>query len=223
MFHVKHATLALLLIGFHLLAYPQAQVIIQDKPFSISIPKIESIQYELQSDGHYKTLTRLERDFFYWVNHLRFSPSIFAKDIVVKYLEQFPEMESSSSDDLMKELKGMETLPLLVPDSKLSSAAKSHGMDLVTSGRSLSHTGSRGRDFTSRIRNIGSLKCASENLYEGRAEALEALILLLIDHGVAGYGHRKAILKPYFSRMGCSVVQRPDNGSFVFVQIFSCQ
>jgi hypothetical protein len=223
MFHVKHATVALLLINFHQIGYSQAHVTIQDKPISIPVQKIEWIQDDLLTDGHYKSLTRLERDFFYWVNHLRFSPSLFAKDIVVKYLEQFPEMESSSSDDLLKELNGIETLPLLVPDSKLSSVAKSHGMDLVKNGRSLSHTGSRGRDFALRIRETGFLKCASENLYEGRAEALEALILLLIDHGVPGYGHRKAILKPYFGRMGCSVVQRPDNVSFVFVQIFSCQ
>ena len=223
MFHVKHSLPFLLLINFHEIGHSQAQVTIPDKPFSISVEKISSIKEPLCSDAHYMSWTELERDFFYWVNHLRSNPSLFAQQIVIKYLQQFQEMESSSSRDLLRELNSLEPLPLLIPDAKLSSAAKTHGMDLVKTGRSLSHTGSKGRDFTSRMRAIGNLKCASENLYEGRAVALEALIILLIDHGVPGFGHRKAILKPYFSRMGCSVVQRPDQGPFIFVQIFSCQ
>lgn len=223
MFHVKHALLPFALIMFQQTGYSQARVTIQNKPFSISTQRKDSIQELLSSNLHYNALSPLERDFFYWVNHLRSNPPLFARDFVLLYLEQFPEMENTSLWDLVKELSGMESLQLLIPDAALSSAAKKHGMDLANTGRSLTHIGSKGKDFATRMREIGNLKCASENLYEGRDQALEALIILLIDHGVPGYGHRKAILNPHFNRMGCSVVQRPEKGPFIFVQIFSCQ
>lgn len=202
---------------------PQAQVVIQDKPFILSPIKQDSLRNSLTGNSHYRNLDTLEQDFFYWVNHLRWDPSSFGTEIVEPYLREFPEMESSSSKSLLSELSRLEKLPFLSPDAGLSAVAGKHALDLVQNSRPLSHTGSKNRNFQSRIREAGTVKCASENLYEGRDQALEALIILLIDHGVPGYGHRGAILNPNHTKMGCSVVQRPNNGLFIYVQVFSCQ
>ena len=222
-FHVKHSILFLSLSLFHPIAISQVQVTIQDKPLAIIVPRVRQIERTLYSFSHYRSLDSLEQEFFYWVNHLRSNPPDFADKILVKYLEQFPEMTSSSSNDLLKELYSLEGLPLFIPESGLSSVAGKHALDLAQNNRSLSHVGSKGRDFATRIRELGGFKCASENLYEGRPHALEALIILLIDHGIPGFGHRRAILNPSHSKMGCSIVQRPDNGMYIFVQVFSCQ
>jgi hypothetical protein len=222
-FHVKHSILFLILSLFHAIAISQVQVTIQDKPLSIKVPRVQQIERTLSSFSHYRSLDSLEQDFFYWVNHLRTNPPDFAERILVKYLEQFPEMTSASSNDLLKELLSLGSLPTFTPEAGLSSVARKHALDLAHNKRSLSHEGSNGRDFATRIREIGGFKCASENLYEGRPHALEALIILLIDHGVPGFGHRRAILNPIHQKMGCSIVQRPDNGLYIFVQVFSCQ
>lgn len=222
MFHVKHPILLAVLFLLHQPTYSQAQVTIEDKPFTIQPTRKESIQISLSDNPHFQSLTSIERDFFYWVNHLRSNPRSFADDVIRPYLKEYPELRSKSSEDLFSDLKSLESLPLLTPDAMLSSAARKHATDLTGSGLSLSHTGSKGRDFGFRMREQGIKKCAAENLYEGRGIGLEALILLLIDHGVPGYGHRKALLSPVYASMGCSVVQRPSQGYHVFVQIFSC-
>jgi hypothetical protein len=222
MFHVKHPILLAILFLLHPPIYSQAQVTIEDKPFNIQPTRKESIQKSLSDHPLFKSLTSIERDFFYWVNHLRSDPRSFAYDVIHPYLKEYPELRSKSSEDLLNDLTSQESLPLLLPDAILSSAARMHATDLTGSSLTLSHTGSKGRDFGFRMREQGIRKCAAENLYEGRGIGLEALILLLIDHGEPGYGHRKALLSPIYSNMGCSVVQRPPQGYHVFVQIFSC-
>lgn len=223
MFHVKHPSILLISISFHSLLWSQVQVTIQDKPFVVPSQRLDTVVRFLSSQSDYSTQNTHEKEFFYWVNHMRSNPTGFARDVVSRYLEEFPEMKSESAIDLLNELNGLTTLPLLHPKAFIGVAAKKHALFLLQTNRNLTHTGSGGKDFFTRMKDAGIGGIAGENLYEGRGNLLEALIVLLIDHGVPSYGHRKTLLNPNFHSMGCSILAKAADGTILIVQIMSSQ
>jgi uncharacterized protein YkwD len=72
------------------------------------------------------------------------------------------------------------------------------------------------------MNEAGITECAGENIFDGQDDALMVLILLLIDKGVPGAGHREALLNPSFTSIGIGVASM-DSRRFVFVQQFGCQ
>ena len=223
MFHVKHPTIVLISICFHSILHSQVQVTIQDKPFVIPSQRLDTVVRFLSSQSDYNTLNTHEKEFVYWVNHMRSNPIDFARDIVSGYLDEFPEMKNESAISLLSELSFLNPLPLLHPKKFIGMAAKKHALYLLQSNRNLTHTGSGGKGFSTRMKEAGIGGVAGENLYEGRGNLLEALIVLLIDHGVPGYGHRKALLNPLFVTMGCSILTKTPDGTILLVQIMSSQ
>jgi uncharacterized protein YkwD len=87
---------------------------------------------------------------------------------------------------------------------------------------SLSHTGRGGKSFQKRMEDAGVENCAGENLFDGQDDALMGLILLLIDKGVPGAGHRQALLNPQFREIGIGISYM-DKTRMVVVQQFSCK
>jgi uncharacterized protein YkwD len=158
------------------------------------------------------------------VNLLRKDPASFSQNYLLPFLSQFPELEGPDSKSLEVDLNATAPLLTFQPEAILNRTAKTHARDLADHHKNLSHYSTKGESFPVRMEMAGIRTCAGENLYDGRNEPLKALLMLLIDHGLPGHGHRKAILRPDFVKMGLGIVSRPDQpGMAVVVQDFSCQ
>ena len=110
----------------------------------------------------------------------------------------------------------------LLPDEGLIRMAKAHAADLKGRGGIISHQSASGKSFVDRIKEIGGFRCGAENVFVGTPQALDALILLLIDKGVRDKGHRKNLLDQNFTLMGASFVET-GNGKAILVQDFGCK
>jgi hypothetical protein len=196
---------------------------LQDKRFSINLPQDKGVDGFLSISSLYQSLENDEKDLFYWVNVLRSNPSGFGKTLVQPFLLQFPEANSSYSKSLLKDLENCNSLPMVEPGAALMKASKSHASDLSLHQNGISHTSSDGRNFQMRMSEAGIVNCAGENIYEGKKDALLAVLLLLIDQGVPNKGHRLTLLNPQFTQMGLAYAPRKNSPYFFLVQIFSCK
>jgi hypothetical protein len=193
----------------------------QDKTFKYQHSRDSVILDHISHESAYLRMTEIEKESVYWISYLRKNPEMFRTSLLKPFLSQFPEMQSSASRSLDKELSGVEPMSILLPASNLNKAAFSQA-GYLSESHQFTHTGPKGRPFQMRMEDVGVRECAGENLFEGKADALVALMLLLIDRGVAGYGHRKALLNPSFSKIGVSAVIDVE-GTMLMVQEFSCQ
>jgi hypothetical protein len=225
MFHVKHkafGTASLILTVFF--SFGQGRSSITDKPFEYRQPVDSSIRHSLENNNAYLQLGEKEREFFYWVNVLRKDPSNFSRNYLLPFIAQFHELYGQDSKSLEEDLNNTGPLEPAQPDLGLNRTAKAHATDLAGHHSALSHYSSRGESFAERMRMAGIEACAGENLFDGRNEPLKALLLLLIDQGVPGYGHRKNLLRSEFRKMGVAIVQRPERKDVVvLVQQFACR
>jgi hypothetical protein len=82
-------------------------------------------------------------------------------------------------------------------------AARDHVLDHGPIGAS-GHTGSDGSSVSQRIeRYCGIIGCSGENIDYGSDTALDVLVDLIIDDGVASRGHRKNIFSPDWKQHAC--------------------
>ena len=154
---------------------------------------------------------------------MRKNPAGFSETVVKEFLVQFPEANSAESRSLITDLSHTKApLPFLLPDEGLMRMAKAHASDLKSRGGIISHQSSSGESFVDRIKEIGGYRCGAENVYVGTPQALDALILLLIDKGVRDKGHRKNLLDQNFTLMGASFVET-GKGKAILVQDFGCK
>ena len=220
LFHVKHLFVAIILTVHFSTAAAQATLFLDDKPFLYKFEKDSIIWRELASNNDFQQLEKEEKEFFYWVNVFRSNPKWFYEQPVVSFLNQFPEANTAEAKSLRDDLFSARPMPKFIPDYRLMAAAKAHALDLSVSGQ-ISHISSSGKGFQERIGLVGNFTCAAENIYSGSVNGLEALILLLIDHGVPGLGHRKNLLNPSLQRMGVSF-KGLERKIGVLVQIMAC-
>jgi hypothetical protein len=225
MFHVKHkALVAALVLSSILPAFGQGSFLMTDKPFVHRPAEDSVLRLSLEKSNAYLKLRQEEREFFFWVNVLRKNPSAFSRNYLLPFMAQFPELYGQDSKSLEEDLNNSNALEAFQPDATLNRTARSHATDLAEHQKPLSHYSTRGESFAVRMEMAGIRTCAGENLYDGRNEPLKALLMLLIDHGLPGHGHRKALLRPDFRKMGVAVVPRPEQaGMTVLVQDFACQ
>ena len=221
MFHVKHTTLGLLLLICSSV-FGQGSIAMQDKPFAYSRQKDRSIDSFLQRQPHYHTLDSNQKEMFYWVNLFRKDPRRFKEVQLAAFLRQYPETRNSSANSLIRDLSVQKPLPLLSPDSLLNSLAVFHCLDMASNIGGLSHASSKGKSFETRMTEAGIQRCAAENLLYGGRDVLKGLILLLIDHGVPGYGHRKTLLDATYTKMGVGILTPTDHTGTYMTQLFSC-
>jgi uncharacterized protein YkwD len=205
------------------LANGQGVMILQDKPFVYKHNRDTAVWNQLINNPTFKTLSTKEQEFFYWNNLMRKSPAGFAETVLKEFLQQFPEANSGDSRSLIADLKQAPgTLPVLLPDQGLIKMASTHATDLKKRGGIISHSSASGKGFVERIKEAGNYRCGAENVFSGSPEALEALILLLIDKGVRDKGHRKNLLSPSFNLMGASLMEVATS-KMVLVQDFGCK
>lgn len=138
------------------------------------------------------------------INLLRSNPKGYIK-FVDKYKQDFMNRPYGTRKkkqferyyrSLIEEIKELPPLSQLTFDRNLYSGAKSHGAWLKRKNK-FKHKGKGDYD---------------ENLGVGELKVRYALIKLLIDAGVSGKGHRKAILKPLRNYVGISYVGTTKKG-----------
>ena len=205
------------------ISFAQGVIVLQEKPFVYKPVRDTAVWNQLVSTVRFVNLPTMEQDFFYWTNLMRKNPARFGETVLQEFLNQFPEANSADARSLTADLKKAEkNLPFLYPDHGLFAMALAHSTDLKGRNGIISHQSSSGKDFVQRIKEAGQYRCGAENIFVGTPEALEALILLLIDKGVNNKGHRKNLLDPTFNLMGASFMEL-NNKKAVLVQEFGCK
>jgi len=218
---VKHFFFLFLLITLEISVDGQGAVIMQDKAFVYQHTRDSTLLYSIIREQAFSKMSDIEQESVYWINFLRSNPRTFRTNFLKPFLAQFPEMQSAAARSLDKELAEATSMSILLPATNLEKAAMLQARYLVESNQ-FTHTGPKGKPFKSRMEDVGVKECAGENLFEGKADPLVSLMLLLIDQGVTGYGHRRALLNEAFNMIGVSAVVE-DNGAMIMVQVFSCR
>jgi uncharacterized protein YkwD len=219
---VKHY-LIFLFFFVSTISLAQGNILLEDQVFQLQHIEDQQLKNVLSSDSLYQTLPPYEKQFFYWTNLLRIDPLGFRNTILIPFLTQFPSANNKSASSLLQDLSRCGKLTVLLPNVHLFNLASTHSFDLAHHQNDLSHTSSNGKDFQVRMLDAGITTCAGENLLKGTRNPLISLIILLIDHNVPGYGHRKALLNPQYNIMGCSYTQVLNTTQFILVQLFSCK
>jgi uncharacterized protein YkwD len=133
------------------------------------------------------------------------------------------EEEVKAIESLIEELNHLSPLSILQPDKGLYSAAVKHGNDQNRHHWNLGHRGSDGSWPWDRIRKFSpAMKDGNENLASKYPEPTprEIVLLLLIDSGIPGYGHRENLLNPKWKYVGCLSAGLHD-GMFRWIQEFA--
>ncbi len=225
MFHVKRFTFLFIIcsLGFYLNANAQGYISLVDKDFIHTHEKKQDILTGLDTIAAYHSLPETEKEALYWINLVRIYPKQFKTDIVLPFLEQFPEVKSSYSQSLITDLNKATPAGLVIPQSKLNKIAHAHAKDLGGSGHHISHNSSKGASFQQRMNDGGIFSCVSENIYEGKSRALESVLFLLIDNGVPNLGHRKNILDKNMHSVGIAFYPiKGKKDMYYSVQNFYC-
>ncbi len=141
------------------------------------------------------------------INLVRSNPASYIPYIeqYIDYLKKNGNMGNSiaTSKELIEELKRMPSLPVLQTLPCLYTAAKKHGDDQRKKGDT-DHQGSDGSwPWDRAIRECKDLKDGNENLVGGPSDIRRAVILLLVDDGIEGRGHRKTMLQSDWKYIAC--------------------
>lgn len=217
---MKHIVLGIFIL-LSVQSYSQGTVVLIDKPFLAQRRADTAIANSLQKQPVFYSLSKSGQELIYWVNLMRKDPNLFKDRYILPFLEQFPEAHSREAKTLLTQMSGISTLPQLTLSPLLTGTSQDHAAFLA--GRKMiSHIGRGGKGFARRMADAGVTECAGENIFDGQDDALMVLILLLIDTGVPGAGHREALLNPEFNTTGIGVSPM-DEKRVVFVQQFGCE
>ena len=212
----------LLFFTFFLNSQSISAVFLEDKPF-IPLAKINhTLLQQLKENPIYRASSELEKDFIYWVNFARLQPFSFCDSVLIPFLKEQPTTNGVESKQLIAELSKGVTLPILFPDQKLSNTAIDHAIDLSKRNGEISHQSKNGTGFSQRMKKVGVLSCAAENISLGQKNQLIALLLLYLDIGLPDAGHRKNLFNPRFIKMGVSVIKLKGQNQIITVQDFGC-
>ncbi len=217
-----------LLYFFLLLLLPfgsqaQGYITLQDKPFEFSHSLDQEVWSWLEKQEGFSALNKDQQLMYYWTNLFRKDPKAFHETVVKEFLRQFPEANTPAAKSLEKDISAAKgPLPYLAPDAGLLQMSRLQAKDLAGRNGVISHISTDGKNFNQRIKEAGQYRCGAENVFSGSGNPLEALILLLIDHGVPNKGHRLNLLDPSFGKMGAALSASSAKKT-VLVQVFACK
>lgn len=140
-----------------------------------------------------------ERKVVYILNLVRMDPKLFCETVVMQAATISSFIDTSSAlyfKTLVTTLNNMESLPVLYPDSACVVSARCHA---VSSGKK-GYTGHARQNDQCRKNTHFMGECCNY----GSDDALEILLLLLDDNGVASLGHRRICLGSY-SKVGVAI------------------
>ncbi|MEM7104480.1 MAG: CAP domain-containing protein [Bacteroidota bacterium] len=175
-------------------------------------------------------MTDREREMIKEINLVRTNPKgyiqyieNYKKDIQkVKYNDiDYLERELIASDELIKQLRTMTSVSELKDHRELHNVAMGHGITIQKRGYS-SHLGNDGTYPWDRIsKAVPELIDGNENLVGGAESVRDAVILLLVDSGIQGRGHRKTILQKDWEYVACYEVGEVGGIKNYWVQNFA--
>lgn len=159
------------------------------------------------------------------INLIRSNPKGYIPYIqeYIKYLQNNGSFGNSikTAVELIDELRTAQPLSTLQPKECLYNVAKRHGEDEKRMGTS-SHQGSDGSWPWDRIlKGCRDLQDGNENLVGGPEDIRRAVILLLVDDGIASRGHRKALLNPAWKYVACHKVGKVGSMPNSWIQNFA--
>jgi len=96
---------------------------------------------------------------------------------------------------------------------------KTHGKDVQSQGM-IGHRGNDGTMPWDRVRRDTDLKDGNENLVAGGGSARESLLILLVDSGIPGRGHRKTLLEPKWTHVGINKIGDVGGIPNAWIQVF---
>lgn len=169
------------------------------------------------------------------INLIRQDPTGYVK-IVNEYIAQMEkdkaegigfsnvDDEIATAHELIAELNNTPKLSFLEPHQGIYNAAVSHGNEGKAKG-SLDHQGSDGKWPWDRVK-AAAPECSdgNENLVGGSSDVRQSVMMLLVDSGLPGRGHRKTILNPAWTRVACYSVGQVGQMPHYWIQKYGdCQ
>jgi hypothetical protein len=144
-------------------------------------------------------MTKKEKDVIYVLNLIRRYPQLFVETVLSKY----PGFEESTAvggidyyKTLVDTLNDMDPLDLLVPDRKCYQSAYCH----ASSSGAIGFVGHERKTTACSARKYFNGECIDY----GFSDALDIVLHLLIDEGIASLGHRYICLGDY-TGLGVSI------------------
>lgn len=128
--------------------------------------------------------------------------------------------EIKTAKELIRELNKTEPMAILQPHKGLYKASKKHGEEGKKKG-TLDHQGSDGAwPWDRGAKYASDLSDSNENLVGGPDNVRRSVMILLVDTGIEGRGHRKNILNPDWRYSACYEVGQVGDMPFYWVQMF---
>lgn len=130
--------------------------------------------------------------------------------------------EAHAIASLRKELNNLKPLSILRPDKGIYEAASHYAQDENKHGWKLHHQGSDGSWPWDRIKKYSPEMVEGNENIAGRfpePSIRQIVIILLIDKGIKGYGHRENLLDPRWTHVACYDAGLQD-GMYRWVQNF---
>ena len=155
-----------------------------------------------QSQPGFDKLPAQAQEQLYWTNYARNNPQKFWDSVVIPVLAIFPPLNKSEARGLKADLIKAGKLTMFALNTILINTAQAHATDIAYKKASLSHTSTNGMDFGTRMKQAGIKFCANENISLSSQSVLLSVLLLYLDIGLPGLGHRKALLDPSLREIG---------------------
>jgi uncharacterized protein YkwD len=146
-------------------------------------------------------MTDEEKKVVLFMNMARHNGSLFADTFLDSYVSEKQLDNSPELRSLFRELKKTGDLVPLTPGEDLTAVAQGHA---TASGQS-GHVGHK--DFNKRYGPLmgNPYGHVGENCSYGFDQAIDIVLMLLIDEGVKDLGHRKNILNEGFNSVGVAI------------------
>ncbi len=157
----------------------------------------------------------LETDLLNEINRLRTNPALYAATLE-RYRRYFVGKELhlpgqttiltgegvAAVDEAIRVLKGTPAVEVFVGDENLTRAAFDHVRDIAASGE-IGHNDSQGETPVERVLRYGVWRGELQELVSYYSPTAPQIIFsLLVDDGVRGRGHRRALLKSNLRSIG---------------------
>jgi hypothetical protein len=191
------------LLSLPLVSFSQISLVELDvKQVPEPVRRDTSVDNWNRSQPGYANLSEEARQLLYWTNYCRNNPQKFWDSAATPILIAFPELNKSESHTLKADLLYAGQLPMFSLNETLIKTAQAHASDIARKRSPLSHNSTDGTDFGTRIKRAGIKKCANENISLSSQGVLLSVLLLYLDIGLPGLGHRKSLLDKNLREIG---------------------
>lgn len=199
-----------------------AFVELDSKPVPEPTVKDSVVENWNKSQPGYDKLPKEAKEMLYWTNFARRTPEKFWKEVVVPVIDAFAPLNKPEAKSLQEALYKTGTLPMFTLHPALITSSQGHADDIGRKHAPLSHSSTNGADFGSRMKKAGIRYCANENISLSSQSVLLSTILLYLDIGIPGMGHRKALMDPSLREIGIGS-SLYDKDQYFLVQDFACK